>query len=346
MKKIDRNNYETFFIDFLDGNLPLDEIDLLLDFLNENPDLAGELKNLEKIKLQPSSFSDFSFQHLKKSDLDLPEVFEETCIRAIENDLTPNEYRVFQEYVSHNKEHRNSFELFKLTISEPDPFIVYDKKISLKKTGKTIGFRYWYAVAAIVILGMMFFLPSDQETRKQSAIQVAKSDEIKVTKPNKGSIEKSIETKVPVSTEVKKKIKNYTTASSAEKHSFIAKGEMTKETQTEETRRREIIEPMNPLFSEVQIDRVVNNDTPLALVERRVVEPKKDYSKYLTIKELIAQKINGTENKGSVEKAALNTLKKVSGEKFDYSTTTNGKVKKLEFNSPLIAFSIPLNSKN
>jgi len=326
METIDRNNYESFFIDYLDGSLPIEEIDLLLDFLTENPDLAEELKDLEKIKLQPSNLADFNFQHLKKTDLDLAEVFEETCIRAIENELSASELKNFQEYLSQNIERQNTFELFRSTVSEPDPFIIYDQKNSLKK--KTIVFKYWYAVAAIFILGLMFFIPSDQKPNVQSVVQVAKSVERKVSLP----------------VEVKREILPNRVVSPVKKHALLANCEKVPKKLIETTRTQEFIEHLNPFFSEVKTNQVSIDNEMLIPVEKRVVQPKKDYTKYLTIKEFIAQKIHGAENNGSIEKVALNTLKKVSGEKFDYTTSSKGKIKKLEFNSPLIAFSIPLKS--
>jgi hypothetical protein len=327
MERIDRNNYESFFIDYLDGSLPVGEIDLLLDFLTENPDLADELKNLEKIKLQPPIISDFDVEHLKKTDLDLAEVFEETCIRAIENELSPSELQNFQEYLTRNEERQKTLELFQSTLSEPDPFIIYDQKNSLKK--KTIGFRYWYAVAAILILGLMFFLPSDQKPTLQSKVQVAQTIEATVSKP----------------VEVKGEIQTNPVLRVVKKHTPVVKPKIVKVSTSEKSITPVFIEPLKPIFAEVQIDQVFKDEMKLALVEKKVVEAKNDYSKYLTIKEFIAQKINGMENKGTIEKVALKTLKKVSGDKFDYSTTNKGKINKLEFNSQLIAFSIPVNRK-
>jgi hypothetical protein len=104
---------------------------------------------------------------------------------------------------------------------------------------------------------------------------------------------------------------------------------------------------MKPLFPGVQTDQVNSENMKLVKIEKGKLQPVKDYSKYLTLKEFIAQTINRHENKGVIEKVAFNILKKVSREKFDYTTTNKGKIKNMEFNSPLIAFSIPLNtSKN
>ena len=49
--KITRDNYESFFIDYIEGNLPENMIDQFLDFLNQNPDLKEELHLFEEVNL-------------------------------------------------------------------------------------------------------------------------------------------------------------------------------------------------------------------------------------------------------------------------------------------------------
>jgi len=60
---ISRDNYESYFIDFLEGNLNAEQIDQFLDFINQNPDLKEELHAFECISLSPEQVS---FQEKKK----------------------------------------------------------------------------------------------------------------------------------------------------------------------------------------------------------------------------------------------------------------------------------------
>ena len=48
--KINRNNYEMYFIDYLDGVLSPDLVSELLLFLDENPDLKEELSDLDALR--------------------------------------------------------------------------------------------------------------------------------------------------------------------------------------------------------------------------------------------------------------------------------------------------------
>ena len=48
---ITRDNYESFFMDYLEGNLEENLIDQFLDFLKQNPDLKEELHLFEEVSL-------------------------------------------------------------------------------------------------------------------------------------------------------------------------------------------------------------------------------------------------------------------------------------------------------
>jgi hypothetical protein len=325
MMNIDRNNYEICFIDYLDGNLSLEEIDMLLDFLNENPDLKEELKGLEQIKIEELKGGVPSFNHLKKTDFDHPEIFEETCIRAIENDLAPQEMKLFRQHLYENREHHREFEVFQATISEPDPFIIYDKKQQLKKQPKFVLSYVWYA-AAVLLLGLFLFIPTKKIQIKTPEIQVAE-----VVKP--------VTTETPVvknkTLAVKQIVKAKTTVHSIPKER--------KETPVEEVRIAEIIEPLTPIKANAMTLFSENEEMALVPIVNTFSIKPSSYSRYLTLPEYFAGKIDEAGNKGLLARFALNTLKKLSGDKFDYSTTNEGKVERLEFNSKLLAFTIPLN---
>jgi len=59
--KINRENYELYFVDYLDGNLSDYEIRMLEDFLLINPDLRTELEGTEKISLSPETAKIFNY---------------------------------------------------------------------------------------------------------------------------------------------------------------------------------------------------------------------------------------------------------------------------------------------
>lgn len=98
MNSINRENYESFFLDYIEGNLDASVVTDLLVFLDQHPDLAIELKELGSSKdlpLNVSSFENLSpsdKESLKKPDLPIErEELNRLLIGRMENDLDVKE---------------------------------------------------------------------------------------------------------------------------------------------------------------------------------------------------------------------------------------------------------------
>ena len=65
--KINRNNYESFFLDYLEGNLSKADVAMVEKFISLNPDLKEELRNFEIIDLNPDKEEFTGKKELKKS---------------------------------------------------------------------------------------------------------------------------------------------------------------------------------------------------------------------------------------------------------------------------------------
>ncbi len=70
---INRENYEIFFMDYLDGQLSPEQLEALHLFLDNNPDLKAELEEMSGFKLKPINTSFPDKASLKKTP-DLPEI--------------------------------------------------------------------------------------------------------------------------------------------------------------------------------------------------------------------------------------------------------------------------------
>jgi hypothetical protein len=57
METLTRNNYEIWFVDYLDGKLGNEQLDTLLDFLEQNPDLKQELLGVSDFRLEAGTES-------------------------------------------------------------------------------------------------------------------------------------------------------------------------------------------------------------------------------------------------------------------------------------------------
>ena len=104
--KIDRSNYEAFFLDYLDGNLS-EELRVELDvFLINNPDLSEELNDVR------TTIADFDLMHktgleekfafkndLKKSEsFSVSLIIEELLVKELEGDLSQEEKSQLQTF--------------------------------------------------------------------------------------------------------------------------------------------------------------------------------------------------------------------------------------------------------
>lgn len=137
---ITRNNYEEFFIDFLDGNLHPELVKEFHDFLASNPDLKAELdemKNIDEISIQQEDDIFDRKEKLKKDEYELlPNLsadFDKYAIAYIEHDLNPEQEQEFDNYLILNTAKKKAFQLFLKTKLTADQNIQFKEKSSLKR---------------------------------------------------------------------------------------------------------------------------------------------------------------------------------------------------------------------
>ncbi len=138
MNSINRNNYELYFIDFIDGALAPD-IKLELDeFLLKNPDLKLELDLMmdSDVALLPDVNLTMDKAGLKKTESigsDNAEVFNQQCIARLEGDLTLLEQSDFDKYIKVNNDKASTYALFAKTKLVPDANILFANKGTIKR---------------------------------------------------------------------------------------------------------------------------------------------------------------------------------------------------------------------
>lgn len=160
--KINRHNYELFFIDYLDGNLSDQEIRMIEDFLLINPDLRPELEGTEKIILNPENIEYLNKNNLKKPDLSFPvneDNFEDFCIGSAEKDLNDEQYDALLKYITQHPESEKIFKLYNNLHLLPDPNIIYFGKENLKKRIIFIPGQILYPLVSVAAAAaLMIFL--------------------------------------------------------------------------------------------------------------------------------------------------------------------------------------------
>jgi len=177
MSIIKRDNYERFFIDYLDGVLTKSEMDQLLFFLKKNPDLQEEFDDLllDKINIENISFNKKG--SLKRNPVLTSEQLnnlDELCIASLEGDLNLIEQTEFNKFLEQNSFLKNQYDLFGKTILIPDENIIYRNRPLLKKPLVIKPFRisfYKYssfAASVVLLLGLSLFIPKKIQNDLQS----------------------------------------------------------------------------------------------------------------------------------------------------------------------------------
>lgn len=161
--KINRENYEIWFIDWLDNNLSLPDLEELEFFLEDNPDLREEFSKLTDMKLEPSSLIYPGKSKLKKTAGELSSSqFDYLCAAFVGNDLTKQQEAELEEMAKGDQEKSNILDLFRQTRLIPPKVVFKNKKLLLKRTieQKIIRFSIFAlsaaAIAALVLISHPF----------------------------------------------------------------------------------------------------------------------------------------------------------------------------------------------
>ena len=150
---ITRHNYETFFLLYVDEELSATERKAVDVFVQENPDLQMELILLQQTVVKPDDIV------LDKKDwLYMQEditALQENLMLYADDELMPADKKSIETILSTDKTAKTEWNILQQTKLQPDMAVVFADKQSLyrKEGGRVVGFKWWRAVAAAVLLG-------------------------------------------------------------------------------------------------------------------------------------------------------------------------------------------------
>jgi len=158
--KITRENYEIWFLDYLEGNLDQERKSEVHRFMIQNPDLAEEFE-----ALSPALQQDFSVYFpekdaLKRESFDDSEYFETAAIAAMEGDLSEEERGQFENWLKKNPDKRSFLSDLSATKLYPDLREKFPGKDGLKR--RNFGIILWTRIvplAAAILLALLLFNP-------------------------------------------------------------------------------------------------------------------------------------------------------------------------------------------
>jgi len=165
---VNRENYEFFVMDYLDGKLSARDNELFTRFLNDHPDILEEVMNIGQIRLLPGDFifpdKDLLKKGIKQESVNISHTeYGDYCIAYLEGDLLPSEINDFEIYLKRYPHKRKELELFRKVYLKPDTSIEFASKSKLKKLTiyqKRIRIiSSLSTAAAILILAIIFIQP-------------------------------------------------------------------------------------------------------------------------------------------------------------------------------------------
>lgn len=345
-----RDNYESYFLDYLEGKLEEDQIDRFLDFLEQNPDLKQELLLLEPVSIPEEKVVFSGKEFLYHSEEDAQTAFGLQALAYLEDDLEQDSRTAFESYLASHPELQKDYERYTKTRLVPDTGIVFPDKHSLYRKSGSVVWMNWLARAAAVVLllwGISSVLqtgttPVLQKTGQElAAISPKQAPPVKKTETGK----KTPQTSAPV-------YRNTGKEPGPEK----PKGLREQSRGFREEIRPSASEPadrdvtalalLSPLLAQLEVEPGPNQ---LAVSRSVNVEKINDPSKIMTLEEFLASKAKkvGNESLQSAQRfmrAGLGLASELSGERIGY-TVKDGKISSLDFDSKLLAFSIPINKK-
>jgi len=157
--KINLQNYEEYFVRFLDGELPSEEIAEVKLFPQRHPGLNAELNAFKATLLPADENVFFPGKELLKKGITLLN-YRDYFIRKVEADLSSEEETELNFFLQHHRELQREMNAFAKTKLVADTSLSFPDKNSLKKRegGRVIPIYVRYAFVAAVAAGLMLIM--------------------------------------------------------------------------------------------------------------------------------------------------------------------------------------------
>ncbi|MDP4185743.1 MAG: hypothetical protein Q8862_11360 [Bacteroidota bacterium] len=352
---ISRENYEMFFLDYMEGKL--DEITQreVESFLAENPDLKEEFDNLDSFILPQDSFVFENKDSLRRECYDDVNVFEDTCVVLIEGDLTDQDEAEFERFLSLHPELKTEVSLFRQTRLVPDPLLSMPHRDSLYR--RRISAITWYKAAAVAAVLTTIFAVThlyehhrDVSTENASIVASLKEQvrgEIKHP-ASVNSVNSNVRQGAPIQASV---LFPKTSAGAA----AISYGRLSGSTESVVipsggnviVPKKSIIARSIQPINASQLTGFDLNDKTLADMEVDVLDDSgrtspsigKFLTDQLTPVEDMAMKVV---HPSKIARLGLSVISVATGRIIDYQTNKEGEISSVSFDAKLVAFNIPV----
>lgn len=299
--QISKENYELYFVDYFEGNLSPEEEVLLMNFLNENPDLKEEFEIYgAPLKIEKSNISFAGKNNLKMPAELIDKDPDELFIDHLEGNLNVDEQKAYNLFKSSSSPFRKLHYLYQQIKFAPDTSIQYEDKNKLKITKLNLFINNsLYGVISIaasiaIVVFIAIFLSQNRMVDK-TIVATTEPDSPKIVKEKTQEPDKK------------------------EKNNNLEIAEI--EPERNLTEEKDTVQKIIPVKKDTSVQKapknlklIIRNQDPIIMAEAKKVEISTDYSPGIKEIQLFSENemdsrlnaLQKLENKISSEREKLN----------------------------------------
>ncbi|WP_153798393.1 anti-sigma factor family protein [Foetidibacter luteolus] len=184
---VNRQNYEEYFLLYVDDELSIHQRMEVEWFVQQNADLAAELELLQQARLLPDEKLGFgnkaNLYKITQSHINLAN-YEEYFLLYIDNELSADERKDVEKFVLQHPQLQQEFTLLQQTTLPPETVEFKQKDVLYrrKKERRIIAMRWWrLAAAAVLVLAIsgtvVWYAGEKESSQEQGLVTIDKSQQ-------------------------------------------------------------------------------------------------------------------------------------------------------------------------
>jgi hypothetical protein len=261
---INRNNYEEFFLLYVDNELSAAEKNAVELFVQQNPDLEKELQ-----MLQQTVINDGSIVFDKKESL-LKELnvgsFQERLLLYTDDELTGSDKNELEQLIASDKKIAAEWAILQRTKLQYEAIVFEDKgSLYRKERGRVVGFGWWRVAAAVLLLLLGIWLGKTLFTSEKPEVI---KNEIAHDKPTAPAINRPVIITPDQSIQPSNSNKENIAATNNEKPSEVVKQPKNNVVTNSKDNIATVLVPNNPApgIQKTDLENINNNNSNKSIV--------------------------------------------------------------------------------
>ena len=155
--KIDRHNYEEYFLLYVDNELSVEQKNEVELFVKQNPDLEEELIMLQQSRLIPDDNVVFHDKHLLIKETSNATIgldnYEEWLTLYVDNELRQEDKARVEKFIAEHPHIRQQLSLFQQTKLVPEEIVFTNKRVLYRtEKARLISIQWWRVAAAAILI--------------------------------------------------------------------------------------------------------------------------------------------------------------------------------------------------